>query len=75
MLYSNIFIYFRFESCSSDEEEPAYVPRSTLVDVIRKDDEFLLNRLRGVDTVQLPSGARQRTDRQISTGKVSPGQG
>ena len=46
------------------DDEPIYVPRSTMVDIIyRGDDEFLAHRNSGEELIELPSGARQRKSR------------
>jgi len=46
------------------DEEPVYVPRSTMVDIIyRNDDDLLADRLKGEELIELPSGARQRKGR------------
>lgn len=48
------------------DEEPVYVPRSTMVDIIyRNDDDLLANRHKGEELIELPSGARQRKRRIV----------
>eukprot|EP00092_Neocalanus_flemingeri_P010313 GFUD01011110.1.p1 GENE.GFUD01011110.1~~GFUD01011110.1.p1 ORF type:complete len:1009 (-),score=246.24 GFUD01011110.1:254-3280(-) len=46
------------------DEEPVYVPRSTMVDIIyRNEDDLLADRHKGEELIELPSGARQRKRR------------
>jgi len=69
------------------DNEPVYVPRSTMVDIIyRGEDELLANRHRGEELIELPSGARQRkvrgrifepscSDRAAERGETEEGPG
>jgi len=53
------------------DEQAVYVPRSTMVDIIyRQDDDMLDRRVQGEELIELPSGARQRR-REI----LEPGMG
>ena len=46
------------------DEDPVYVPRSTMVDIIYRDhDDLLADRHKGEELIELPSGARQRKRR------------
>ena len=48
-------------NAGDNNEQPVYVPRSTMVDIIyRQDDDMLDRRVQGEDLIELPSGARQR---------------
>ena len=54
------------------DEEPLYVPRSTMVDIIYKnDDEILADRHKDEELIELPSGARQRK-RRILDPRMDP---
>jgi len=59
----------RQQGLRQDEEEPVYVPRSVMTDIIyQKDDELYQGRSNRQDLIELPSGARQRKGRILSEG-------
>jgi len=53
------------------DEEPIYVPRSVMADIIHKnDDDIVGRRHRAEDLIELPSGARQKRSRKFSESLV-----
>ena len=62
----------RQQGLRQDEEEPVYVPRSVMTDIIyQKDDELYQGRSNRQDLIELPSGARQRKGRILSEGTAA----